>query len=60
MKIDRGRLKDKHVMQLLFRRYSSLTNFNRVIASYKEIGERTSIRPATVRNVIERFHAMGN
>ena len=47
-------------MQLLFRRYGSLTNFNRVIASYKEIGERTSIRPGTVRNVIERFHAMGN
>ena len=52
--------KERNVKVLLLRRYESLKSFKKVIASYKDIGDATGVREATVRQVINRFHANGN
>ena len=58
--VKRPRLKEKHVLTLVARRYGSLTDFSKVVARYCDIARATGVKKDTVRNVILRFHKNGN
>lgn len=58
--IRRPRLTEPQVKLFLWLRYGSLTDFNRVQASFADIARRTGVHITTVHSNIKRWHANGN